>query len=231
LFDSKMKKKLKQADLFYCATPNMLQHCKKINPAAKWLPNPMDDETFSSEIKPVKLEGSPSVFFPTRFHAFKNPLFGVNLFNKIKKKYPGAKIHLISYGRGADPLLAEFLNKVLDKDSCIIHDLMPRSKLNSYFVSADLVLGQFNENIACCGLIELEAISMGAPLVTLDKYEIMTELKDLEKIAFKLLEDKEFRKSYIEKNKEIVKKNHSIKEIAELHSKNLSMVIAKKKHT
>ncbi len=226
LFDKYMQKKLKQYDLFYVSTPNMLEHAKKIRNDAIWLPNPINTSIFNPNGPKIKLEGNPAIFLPTRLHAFKNPLFGINLFKKIKDKYPKAKLHMINYGQGADPLFSAF-KKIINEKDVIYHNRMPHDELAKHYRSADLVLGQFNENLGNFSLVELEAMACGAPIVTLDKYEIKKEFSELDKLealAFKLIEDKKFKKQFIKRNQEYVYNYHSeenvIKSIKE-HIKNI----------
>jgi glycosyltransferase involved in cell wall biosynthesis len=221
LFDKKMQRKYKEADMLIVSTPNMLVHAKKLRNDAVWLPNPIDTDMFSIEGDKIVLEGNPSIFLPTRLHAFKNPLFGINLFKKIKTKYPNAKLHMIKYGNGEDPLFNAF-KKIIDLKDVIYHDKMSSMELATYYRSADLVLGQFNETLGNLSMIELEAIACGASIVTLDQYEIREEfsnLSKLEPLAFRLLnnsvEDQNFKKEFIKRNQEYVYNIHSEKAVAE----------------
>lgn len=227
--DNKMKNKLREADMFYVSTPNMLEHAKKIRSDALWLPNPIDVKNFNPNGKKAKLEGNPSVFFPTRFHAFKNPLYGVNIFNKILEKYPEAKLHIVNYGGAPDPLRVEFKFKLLKKGTYIEHKMMPHDKLAEFYRGADLVLGQFNDNLGNLSLVELEAMASGAPIVTLDKYERDMPLDKCEEIAFKIIEDKKFKSKFIKDNLDYVRRVHSDEAVAKLHKKNLHNLIKKTK--
>jgi len=214
--DKKMKQKYKEADLLVVSTPNMLEHAKKIRKDAIWLPNPIDTEVFNPRGSKVKLEGNPSVFLPTRLHAFKNPLFGVNLFNKIKEKYPDAKLHMIRYGGGEDPLFGAF-KRIVNMKDVVYHDKMKREELSKYYRSADLILGQFNPNLAALGMVELEAMACGGAVISLDKYEIYTyPINTLERLALRIVEDKKFRDSYIKKNIAYIKKMHSPEGVSRL---------------
>lgn len=58
LFDRKMRKKMKQYDIFYISTPNMLEHAKKIRKDALLLPNPIDTTIFNPHGEKVKLRAS-----------------------------------------------------------------------------------------------------------------------------------------------------------------------------
>jgi glycosyltransferase involved in cell wall biosynthesis len=223
LFDKKMRERLKRYDIFYVSTPNMLVHAKKIRKDAIWLPNPIDTKTFNPIGKKIKLDGNPSVFLPTRLHAFKNPLYGINVFKKIKKKYPHAKLHMINYGGGADPLFNAF-KKIIDEKEVIYHDRMSRDELAKYYRSADIVLGQFNEVLGNFSMIELEAMACGAPIVTLDKYEIKKEfekLENLEKLAFKLIKDKKFKDKFVKRNMNYVRAVHSENSVINLNIKTI----------
>jgi glycosyltransferase involved in cell wall biosynthesis len=226
LFDSKMRKRLKQYDIFYVSTPNMLEHAKKIRKDALWLPNPIDTKVFRPNGPKLRMDGNPSVFLPTRLHAFKNPLFGIRLFKKIKSRYPDAKLHMINYGHGADPLFNTF-KKLVDEKDVIYHNKMPKEELAKLYRSADLVLGQFNPVYYNFSMVELEAILCGAPIVTLERYEIGKEFSKLEKLealAFKLITDKKFKDKFIKRNSEYVLRTHSEKAVAEKNIKNITNI-------
>lgn len=227
LMGKKMKKQIRSADIFYVSTPNLLEYAKKIRKDAIWLPNSIDVSKFNPKGEKKKLEGTPSVLFLTRFHAFKNPLYGVLLFNKILKKYPDARLHVINYGSGMDPLFKSFKKKFLKKGTFIEHKLMPHEELAKMFRGADLVLGQFNEAFGSLTLLELEAMATGAPVVTQAKYELNIPLNKCESLAFKLIEDKKFRSKYIKENIDYVRKVHSEEVVAKLHEKNIKNLIKK----
>jgi hypothetical protein len=105
---------------------------------------------------------------------------------------------------------------------------MPHEELHKYYRSADLVLGQFGESLGTLSLVELEAIACGAPLVTLDKYELKLSLSKAEETAFKLIENPEFKRNYIKRNLDYVRRVHSEKAVSELHMKNLNEIKKKK---
>jgi len=226
LFNRKMRRRLQEYDIFYISTPNMLEHAKKIRSDALWLPNPINTSIFNPNGPKVKLEGNPAIFLPTRLHTFKNPLFGINIFKKIKSKYPKAKLHMINYGRGADPLFNAFKKLVNQKD-VVYHNRMPIVELAKYYRSADLILGQFNLVYANFSMVELETMACGAPIVTLDKYEIKNEfsnLENLEKLAFKILENKRFTKQFVKRNLDYVLKTHSERAVVKMNLKNIEKV-------
>lgn len=138
---------------------------------------------------------------------------------------------MIRYGRGADPLFNAF-RKIIDEKEVVYHDRMPREELAKYYRSADLVLGQFNPVYANFSLVELETMACGAPIVTLDKYEIKKEfnnLNRLENLAFRLLENKEFRQRFMKRNLEYVKKMHGEREVAQINIKHINSVLKKRK--
>jgi hypothetical protein len=71
--------------------------------------------------------------------------------------------------------------------------------------------------------VELEAMACGGPIITLDKYEINTyPLNDLEKLAFKLLENKDFKNRYIKKNIVYINKMHSPNSVSKLNIENIN---------
>jgi len=231
-FDKCIRKKYQQADIMYVSTPNMLEHAKKIREDAIWLPNPINKDLLNPSLPKIVLEGNPSVFMPTRMHTYKNPLFGVNLFKKIKAKYPKAKLHVVRYPTGDDDPLFNEMMTMLPKEDVIIHPRIDRTQVGTYYKSADLLLGQFNENYANFSLVELDGMACGAAVVTLDKYEIKNEyssLENLEKLAFRLLEDKKFRKKIIDRNLKYVSTVHSEKNVANILQKDIANARSKLK--
>ncbi len=224
LLTKKIKKKIKEFDIYYVSTPNMLEHAKKIRQDAMWLPNPINMDVFNPYGKKIKLQGNPAIFLPTRLHVFKNPIFAINLFKKIKKKYPKACLHLIDYGFQGGPLTPELKMRLKDKEIYIWHKRMDKERLATMYRSADLILGQFNETLGMLSLVELEAMDCGAPMVTLDLYELNLPLDQCEKKVFKILENNKFKKQYVNRLYNYVVRTHSAESIKKVIISNIQKI-------
>jgi len=75
-------------------------------------------------------------------------------------------------------------------------------------------------------------MACGAPLVTLDKYEIKRELRSLnnmESLAYRLIDDIKFRKDFIARNLKYVRDVHSGKAVARTNISNINKFLAKNK--
>lgn len=93
----KIRQKVKEFDLYYCSTPDMIEPLRKIRSDVIWLPNPINTELFQPEGKIIKLEGDPACFFPTRLHGDKKPEYAIRIFQDyIKPKFPHATLHLLN---------------------------------------------------------------------------------------------------------------------------------------
>lgn len=206
--------KIKKFDIYYVSTPNMLEFAQKIRPDASWLANAIDIDIFNPDWEKIALNWNPAIFYPTRLHSFKNPKFWIDLFQKIKIKHPEAVLHLIRYPNGADPLANYYAKTLTDPDTYVWHWFKTPRELASMYRSSDLVFWHFDPNLGMMSLIELEATACGAAVISHDRYEIHTPLSELENITFSILDNKEKRKDFVEKNREIVLSNHSPEKIA-----------------
>lgn len=228
-FTKYMIKKIKQFDIYYVSTPNLTSEARKIRKDTKWLPNPINMNIFNPKGVRKKLKGDPAIFLPVKFHAAKNVAFGLHIFKKIKEKYPNACLHYIKYGLAHSPLEQDFLLQLKDKKTYIQHKMMTPEELAKMYRSSDLVIGQFSPELGCLCLIELESMACKAPVIFFDKYELKHKLDDVEKIAFKILGDKLFRKRYVEKNYNYVMKVHSEKAVGKRVINDINLLSRKNK--
>jgi len=214
---------IRKADIYYVSTPDLLPQAKKIRKDAQWLPNPVDVEFFETDCEKIRLAGDPVIFLPSRIHGLKNPLFALGLFKSIKKIYPGAVLHLIKYPRASSKLLKEFKEGCVEKDSYVWHDYMTIERLKQIYKSSDLVLGQFNNDIACLSLVELNVMASKVPIVTYDPHEIIkVDIPDILNYAFSMLSSDKFRNENIIKNYLYVKDVHCERKVMKLHQENLN---------
>ena len=201
--------KIKKFDIYYVSTPNMLDVAKKIRLSTMWLPNPVNIDIFKLNWKKKVMEWNPIIFQPTRLHSFKNPKFGIDLFYKIKRKYPNATLHLIEYPNGGD-YYEEYYKKILTDDQTFFwHWFKSKSELAEMYRWADIVLWHFHKDLWMMSGVELEATLCWTAVISYDKYEIKTDLDQLESITFDILNDKDSYNKFVSKNIDIVLKNHS----------------------
>ena len=202
----------------------MLEHVKKIRPDARWLPNAIDFELFSSYWDTVEMKWDPVIFYPTRIHSFKNPTFWIELFLKIKKKYPKAVLHCINYPNGWDALYTKYRKELANSNDYVWHEFKTKKELSDMYRSSDIVLWHFHPSLWMMSLVELQAAACETAVISYDKYEIQTHLEDLEKITFEILEDPKMYKEFVSKNRQVVLKNHSAENIAKTLEKDISRV-------
>ncbi len=215
---------IKKFDIYYVSTPNMLEFAKKIRLDAKWLPNAINIQLFNPIWKSTDLKWDPVIFYPTRLHSFKNPKFWIDLFKKIKSKYPEATLHLIKYPNWWDPLASYYEKKLTDSETYIWHNFKTAQELSEMYRWSDIVLWHFHETLWMMSLVELEATACWTAIISYDKYEIKTDLKNLESITFSILSDKNKYNDFVSKNMEIVLKNHSPENIAKQLKNDISII-------
>ena len=206
--------KIKKFDIYYVSTPNMLDAAKKIRLTTMWLPNPVNIDIFKWSWKKKIMEWNPIIFQPTRLHSFKNPKFGIDLFYKIKKKYPEATLHLIEYPNGGD-YYEEYYKKTLTDDKTFFwHWFKSKNELAEMYRWADIVLWHFHKDLWMMSWVELEATLCWTAVISYDKFEMKTNLDQLENITFDVLKDKDSYDRFVSKNIDIVLKNHSPDNVA-----------------
>lgn len=213
-----VRRSIKKFDIYFVAIPNILDKAKNIREDATWLPNPISDDFFNSTPK-LKFEHYPAIFFPSRLHPMKMPEIGFEIFDKILKKYPDAKLHLIRY-----PDYANNNNQYKDylikySSNIVWHNFYSRSELPDVYCSFDLILGAFLVKNDRLNLVELEAMASGGVVLSYDTREFMkTKISDFPNRAISLIENKKMRIQYIKDSREYVNRVHSAKSIACMYS-------------
>jgi glycosyltransferase involved in cell wall biosynthesis len=216
----KMKRQINKFDLYYCSTPDMVQPLREqVRSDVQWLPNPIDTNFFTPNGPKIKLSGDPAIFFPTRLHKDKRPDIGIKIFQDyILKEFPKATLHFIQ-----QPFNGEYSywKKRLGENSTYRWDLkfMPREELIKYYRGSDMVIGGFS--IGACGLMELEAMACGVPVMVNDLYELKTPIEKLGPLMVRILKDKKFRSKWVKEKRKYVISVHGHKAVAEEHLNNL----------
>lgn len=228
LISNRIQKKLREFDICYAAIPNVAADLKRVNPASTWLPNPIDIAMFYPR-QGKKMEGEPAVFSPTRMHKMKTPEMIFNIFDMIKNKRSGAKLHLIRYPER----MAQYgeYKALLSKYSgdIVWHDFRPREKLPELYSSFDFAIGSFGKGLL--SLVEMEAMACGTTVITHDEYEIVNvPLDRMREFVYRLLEDDRYRMDYSERCTRYVREKHDPKNITDIHRKNIQSAFEKKKN-
>lgn len=221
----RIRQKIQEFDLYYCSTPDMAEPLKKIRPDVTWLPNPINTELFTPEGKVIRLEWNPACFFPTRLHGDKKPEYAIRIFQDyIKPKFPEATLHLLNQWIEVE----EYKKTLSDRTTYFWHDFMDKETLAAKIRWSDLCFGDFS--IGWLSLMPMQIMACRKAIVTYDIHEIIKiERDELLELTKKILEDKEFATTYIERNYRYILDMHSESAIARRHLENI-LPIAKKKN-
>lgn len=224
LVEPLIKYRIKKFDIYYVSTPNMLEYAKLIRLDVKRLPNSVDTNIFTVDGKQANMIGDPVIFLPTRIHSFKNPKFWIELFLKIKKKYPGAVLHLIHYPNGGDYFYNYYRKELTNPDDYIWHNFKTKEELADMYRASDIVLGHFHPDLWMMSLVEIQAAACWTAVISYDKYEIKTSLDKLEEITFSILSDQNKYDRFVNTNRNIVLKNHSPENVAKILKKDINII-------
>ena len=149
---------LKHCDDVLVSTPDILRIARQFRQDAKYLPDLMDTELFYP--KPIVPHGGKrSVLIASDSNwSVKGTDIAVRALSKIKDE-----VDVSIIGRGVDfgrtMALASSLGLRLDVLPKVSHE-----RLNEYYWNADVVIDQFR--LGCLGMVSLEAIASGRPVVT-----------------------------------------------------------------
>jgi glycosyltransferase involved in cell wall biosynthesis len=225
----KIIKKIHIVDIFYVSTPDLIEPIEKwCGRRPIWLPNPIDTSFFNPDTQPKALKGEPACFLAARLHSDKAPEIAIEIFQKhILSKHPQAVLHLIEAGEYLDKYRQLFAGDAHYE----WHPFMNQYELAQTLRGSNLVFGDFT--IGTLSLLSLQAMACKVPIITLDKHEILSDIKeeDFGKTAVRLLEDENFRNESVEKNYKYVLQKHSPRAIAEIHFKRINDLLAKKQET
>ena len=149
---------LKNCDGILVSTPDVLSIAKQFRSNAEYLPNPVDTELFYP--KPaVPHDGKKRVLIASDSNwMVKGTDITIRALSEIKDEVEAS---IIGYGVdfGRTVALASSLGLRLN-----VLPKFPHNRLNEYYWSADVVIDRFK--LGSLGMISLEAIACGRPLVT-----------------------------------------------------------------
>lgn len=215
--------KIKNVDLYLVSIPWLIKLTKKYN--SYWLPNPVDTKIFYKRETSLKLDKNfINVFYPTWLREVKNPKFAFELMNKIIDRYENIRFYFIKQSVSNYNKYSKYLEKI--EKNIIWIDQLNREEL-PYYYSADwdLVLGSFypEKEYAILNLIELEAMACKAPIIAHDLHEvILISLDELRgDFLYKMIDDKEFKRNYIERNYQYILEKHSLEEVSKIYYKKI----------
>lgn len=222
--------KIRKVDLHYVSIPGILDLTRQSSPKAKRLPNPVDTEMFKKQKEHVKLDNKYiNIFYPTGLRKIKNSGFALELMEKLQKRYKNIRFYLIKQSVSNFQRYKKQLEKI--EKNIIRLDQIPREKISFYYsADRDLVLGSFfpEKTYAMLNMIENEAMACKAPTLCCDLNEIVFEpIEKLEKLAYKIIDDKAYRKEYIEKTYRYVIKVHGIQNVARIYEKDIHALLSK----
>ncbi len=221
---------IKKIDLYLVSIPWILPLATKIRKDAKWLPNPIDTRVFKKTSRSFDLDVNRiNVFYPTWFRDIKNTEYALALMLKLKERYRNISFYCIKQSVSNYKKFKKQLE--LLGDSIIWLDYIPRDQF-PYYYSADrnLVLWSFfpDKIYAVLNLIELEAMACEAPILCCDLNEIIFEpIGNMEKMAYKIIEDKSYKDWYVKRNYDYVVKVHWMENIAKVYEKYIQILLEK----
>lgn len=223
--------KIKKFDLYFTSIPAALPYAIKFRKDAIWLPNAIDFELFDREYETIELDKNYiNIFLPSAIRIQKNQQKAWEIIDIFCRKHQNIKIYMIRHSSSNYKLVKMYLEKY--KDNIIWLPIIERIKIWSYYKTDwDLVLWSlwYSDDYAMLNMMELEAMACKSPIVAMDSFEIIkTKYSEIDNLALKLLEDKDFKNEYIEKNYEYVKKIHSLENIAEIYLENLKPFLKSK---
>lgn len=208
---------LKASDIILATTPDLLQYSSIIGKQIHHLPLPINTDIFNCHAPRVELLfGDPVIFSPTRLQNIKGASDIIETLRRIVETYPHSHVYQIEWG---DPHNISLLSSKVPSKNLTFVEFLPREQLPSWYVSADVIIGQME--IGALGYIELEAMSCGTPVVVYDKYYgYGYSVKGSEsafEMAHMVLSDRSFRRSLIEKGLRIIGEKHDMNRATELY--------------
>lgn len=154
-----VKSNLKKCDKVFVSTPDLLEIAQHYRQDVEYLPNPVDIELFYP--KPIKMhKGKLKILIASGADwAVKGTDIIIQALVGLKEK---VDVSLISYGKDVEKTLA--LAKSLGLDVKVLPQV-PHQRLNNYYWNSDIVIGQGRFRTGVLGLVSLEAIACGRPVI------------------------------------------------------------------
>lgn len=182
-----VKHNLKNCEKILVSTPDVLEKARQFREDTEYFPNPFDKELFHP--KPIAPQGKrKKVLIASDANwDIKGTDMAIRALGKIKDE---VEISVIAYGSDLDKTLTLATSLGLRLS---VLPKAPHEKLNEYYWNADVVIDRFK--LGSLGLVSLEAIACGRPVITCVSSEFQEyvdfPLKDVnteERIAEMILE-------------------------------------------
>jgi glycosyltransferase involved in cell wall biosynthesis len=203
---------MKRARRFYYSTPDLRVFASPVRADSQFLPNPID----TRQLRPLPRAGSgpPRVLLLSRFEREKGQDIAVAMARALRRRLPAVEIDAFDWG----PLVAE----LADPGVVRLIPTVPYREIPELLCRYDLLFGQFQ--LGAMGMMELEAMACGKPLLSYFKYpEVYDEPPPLystvdpaegAEIAASLLSDAAARRQAGEKGRAWVEAHHNFIEVA-----------------
>jgi glycosyltransferase involved in cell wall biosynthesis len=208
---------LKASDIILATTLDLLRYSSIIGKQIHHLPLPINTDTFNCHApRNELLFGDPVIFSPTRLQNIKGASDIIETLRRIVETYPHSHVYQVKWG---DPQNISLLSSKVSSKNLTFVKYLPREQLPSWYVSADVVIGQME--IGILGCTELETMSCGTPVVVYDNYYGYGYSVKGSESAFEMahivISDRSFRRSLIEKGLRIVVEKHNINRAMEVY--------------
>ena len=154
-----VKSNLRKCDKILVSTPDLLEIARRYRHDAEYLPNPVDIELFYP--KPLKVDKRKRkiLIASEADWAVKSTDIIIRALARLKEEFD---ISMVSYGKDLEKTLV--LAKSLGLDLKML-PRVPHQHLNNYYWGSDMVIGQGRFKTGALGLISLEAIASGRPVI------------------------------------------------------------------
>jgi glycosyltransferase involved in cell wall biosynthesis len=173
-----VKSNLKKCDKILLSTPNQIEIARQYSEDVEYLPNPINMDFFYPKPQRPPKDRLKVLIASCADWSVKGTDIALQALALIKDRVEAS---IIQYGKDLEKTLR------VAKSLSLALELLPKvdhQNLNNYYWNADLVLDQFKAGTF--GLITLEAIACGRPVITLasSKYEAYKDfpLKDVNTI-------------------------------------------------
>ncbi|MEM2912978.1 MAG: glycosyltransferase [Candidatus Bathyarchaeia archaeon] len=161
---------LKNCDKTLVSTPDILSIAKEFRSDAEYLPNPVDSGIFYPKPLLIEKHDKKRVLIASDSNwSVKGTDMAIRALSKIKDK---VEISIIKHGVDFERTLA--LARSLGLQLNVLPKV-PHEKMNEYYWSTDIVIDRFK--IGSLGMVSLEAIACGRPVITYVSSEYL-EYKD-----------------------------------------------------
>lgn len=216
--------KINKVNIYYTSIPSVLPYAKKIRKDAIWLPNVVDFNLFWIVNDKLNLDKNYiNIFLPTSIRKRKNQIKSWEIINNFSKKYNNLRLYVVNHPSSNYDSIDKYIKKF--KNNIIWVPLIPREKLPIYYNSDwNIVFWSLykHDDYAMLNMIELEAMACKCPIIATDSFEIIKiSYENIEKLAWKVLEDNNYKNYYVNRNYDYVKKYHSIENVSKIYFENL----------